>query len=72
VRQCDLINGKAGGSLTISGFNSGTDVIHLEGYSGTGVRTETVTNGSTQIVLTEGTKITLTGFGGGSSHPIFG
>jgi Ca-dependent carbohydrate-binding module xylan-binding len=68
----DLINGTAGGSLTISGFNSGTDVIHLEGYSGTGVRTDTVTNGSTQIVLTEGIKINPTGFVGGSSHPIFG
>lgn len=68
----DLINGKAGGSLTIDGFNSGTDVIHLQGYSGTGVRTETVTNGSTQIMLTEGTKITLTGFVADSSHPVFG
>jgi Ca2+-binding RTX toxin-like protein len=68
----DIVNGKAGGSLTINGFASGTDVIHLEGYTGTGVSSETVTGGSTNILLTDNTKITLTGFAGGSSHPIFG
>ena len=68
----DIVNGSAGGSLTISGFASGTDAIHLQGYAGSGIRTETVSGGSTQIVLTDNTSITLTGFSADASHPVFG
>ncbi len=72
VEQFKLISGQAGGSLVINGFVSGTDTVNLSGYTGTGIKSETVAGGSTNIVLTDNTKITLAGFSASGSHPVFG
>ena len=58
----DIVNGLSGGSLTISDFVTGQDAIHLSGYSGTGIKSEQVVQGSTQILLTDNTQIVLTNF----------
>ncbi len=69
----DLVNGKAGGSLLVSNFVPGTDVVHLQGYSGTGIQSQTVTGGSAQFVFTDGTKLILAGVPTTTpAHPIFG
>ncbi|MGI4799883.1 MAG: carbohydrate-binding domain-containing protein, partial [Janthinobacterium lividum] len=69
----DLVNGKAGGSLLVNNFLLGTDIVHLQGYSGTGIQSQTVTGGSAQFVFTDGTKLTLAGVSTTTpSHPIFG
>ena len=57
----DFIDGSAGGALTISGFRLGTDTLHLQGYTGSGVSSEQVVGGSLRIVLTDNTHVTLTG-----------
>ncbi len=57
----ELLNGQAGGSLTISDFTAGSDTINLQGYTGTGIQSEQVFGGSTSIMLTDNTKITLVG-----------
>ncbi|MGI4795891.1 MAG: carbohydrate-binding domain-containing protein [Janthinobacterium lividum] len=58
----DIVNGLSGGSLTISDFVTGQDAIHLSGYTGTGIKSEQVVQGSTQILLTDNTQIVLTNF----------
>ena len=69
----DLINGQAGGSLTINGFQAGADLIHLQGYAGTGVQSQqTLASGATLITLTDNTRITLAGYTASTSHPVFG
>nr|WP_321982986.1 hypothetical protein [uncultured Lichenicoccus sp.] len=68
----DLIQGHAGGTLAITGFHSGADIIHLQGYSGSAVRSEVATSGDTLITLTDNTRIDLVGFTAGNGHPVFG
>ena len=67
----DIVQGMAGGSLTVSGFAEGKDFLHLSGYAGTGIKTEQVVQGSTQIVLTDDTRIQLSNFTASNSHSIF-
>ena len=66
----NIVNGQAGGTILINDFTAGTDSIHLSGYAGTGIKSETVVNGSTQITLTDHTAITLAG-ATPNSHSIF-
>ena len=68
----DFTNGESGGSLTIANFTPGTDILHLQGYSGSGVSSETVSGGSTQIVLSDNTSITLTGVTDPYTRSVFG
>ena len=68
----DIVQGQAGGTLAISGFKSGTDVIHLQGYSGTGVQSEVTNSTGTLITLTDNTRIALIGFSASASHTVFG
>jgi len=58
----DLVKDISGGSLTISGFVGGTDLLHLSGYAGTGIKSEQIVGGSTQILLTDNTQISLHNF----------
>ena len=68
----DFINGSAGGTVNINDFIPGTDLLHLQGYSGTGIASEQVVGGSTRITLTDNTKITLAGVAGSNAHSLFG
>ncbi|WP_428374993.1 carbohydrate-binding domain-containing protein [Lichenicoccus sp.] len=68
----DLVQGQAGGTLAISGFKSGTDSIHLQGYAGTGLQSEVSYAGGTLITLTDHTRIALAGLSASSSHTVFG
>jgi Ca-dependent carbohydrate-binding module xylan-binding len=68
----NIVNGSAGGSLTVNGFTSGTDTIHLQGYQPTDITSEHVGGGSTQIVLSDNTHILLAGFTASSTNPVFG
>ena len=69
----DFIDGQAGGLLTIDGFQAGTDIIHLQGYAGSGVQSQQAApGGSTLITLTDGSRITLAGYAASSAHPVFG
>ena len=61
-----VIDGSAGGTLNIVGW-SANDSLHLEGYQGSGVASQTVSGGNTQIVLTDNTRITLQGYTGSGS-----
>ena len=54
-----IINGHAGNTLDLYGFNPANDHVHLQGYSGNVIASEQVTGGSTQIVLADNTKIVL-------------
>lgn len=54
-----IVNGQAGNTLNLYGFNASNDKIHLQGYSGSGITSQQVVGGSTQIVLTDNTKIVL-------------
>ena len=67
----DIVNGMAGGSLAISDFVQGRDFIHLSGYGGTGIKTEQLVQGSTQITLTDNTQIDLRNFVVSNGHSIF-
>jgi hypothetical protein len=58
----DIVKGVSGGSVTISGFIGGTDLLHLSGYAGTGIKSEQIVSGSTQILLTDNTQISLHNF----------
>ncbi len=66
----DIVNGLSGGSLTISDFVAGQDAIHLSGYTGSGIKSEQVVQGSTQIVLTDNTHIVLSNFTS-ADHSVF-
>ena len=69
----DVINGQAGGTLTINGFQAGTDLIHLQGYSGTGIQSQqSISGGSTLITLADNTRISLAGYTASNSQPLFG
>ena len=67
----DILMGEAGGSLTINDLRPGMDSIHLGGYTGTGIQSQTVTGGSTHIVLTDNTAITLTGITSTGGYSLF-
>jgi beta-glucanase (GH16 family) len=67
----DFINGQAGGAVKIFDFRFGSDSINLQGYSGTGIKSELVVDGSTEITLSDNTKITLDGVTDPTSHTIF-
>ncbi len=67
----DIVNGMAGGSLAISDFVQGRDYLHLSGYAGTGIKTEQLVQGSTQITLTDNTQIDLRNFVVSNGHSIF-
>jgi hypothetical protein len=56
----------------VNDFTSGTDILHLQGYQGTGITSEQVSGGSTQIVLSDNTRISLVGFAATSTDQIFG
>jgi hypothetical protein len=68
----NFVNGTAGGSLIVNDFTSGADILHLQGYQGTGITSEQVNGGSTQIVLSDNTRISLVGFAATSTDQIFG
>jgi Ca-dependent carbohydrate-binding module xylan-binding len=68
----NFVNGTAGGSLTVNDFTSGTDILHLQGYQGSGITSEQISGGSTQIVLSDNTRISLLGFAVSSTDPVFG
>ncbi len=55
----NIVNGQAGNTLDLYGFNPGNDHVHLQGYAGSGIASQQVTGGSTQIVLADNTKIVL-------------
>ncbi len=67
----DITNGSAGGELTLSGFNPRIDTLHLSGYAGAGIRLEQVVQGSTQIILTDNTRINLLNFAPSNGHSVF-
>ncbi len=60
-----FVDGGAGGSELISGFRTGTDVLALRGYPGSGtmagIANSQVTGGSTVLTLADNTRITLQG-----------
>ena len=56
-----IVNGQAGSTLDLYGFNPINDHVHLQGYSGSGIASQQVTGGSTQIVLADNTEIVLHG-----------
>lgn len=68
----DMSSGLSTGDLTLKNFIPGLDIIQLSGYTGTGVLSEKVVNGSTQIVLTDNTHIHLMGVSDPYSKSIFG
>ncbi len=55
----DFLAGHGGGTDVISGFRAGTDTLSFQGVA---VSSETLASGSTNLVLTDGTSITLAGF----------
>lgn len=55
-----FVNGYAGGSIVIEGFNA-SDNIAFGNYSGNPIASETVANGSDVMTLTDGTTITFVG-----------
>ncbi len=71
VEQVQFIDGQAGGTDTIAGFNPASDILVLNGYApgtiSTVVATATVANGATLLTLPDNTHITLTGATGVSS-----
>ena len=54
-----FLAGQGGGSDIISGFRAGTDALL---FKGVGIASETVASGSTNLVLSDGTQVTLAGF----------
>ena len=66
-----IVNGQAGSSLDLYNFNPTNDHVHLQGYAGSGIASEQVTGGSTQIMLTDNTKIVLHGVTQLSNQQIF-
>ena len=56
----EVINGSAGGTAVLNGFNTKTDHIALYGYAPSGIHTSTV-GGMTTLSLSDGTKIELPG-----------
>ena len=66
-----IINGQAGNTLDLYNFNPNNDKVHLQGYSGSGVASQQVVGGSTQIMLTDNTKIVLHGATQLSNQQIF-
>jgi len=49
------------GTDTISGFKQGTDKLIFNGFTGQAISSGTITGGNTQLTLTDGTEILLTG-----------
>lgn len=68
----NMLSGQSAGTLTLNNFVPGFDIIHLSGYSGTGISSETVVNGSTQVVLTDNTHINLIGVSDPYTKSVFG
>lgn len=66
-----IVNGQAGNTLDLYGFNPSNDKIHLQGYSASGIASQQVTGSSTQIVLSDNTKIVLHNVTTLSSEQIF-
>ena len=56
----EVINGSAGGTAVLSGFNTKTDHIALYGYAPSAIHTSTI-GGMTTLSLSDGTKIELPG-----------
>ena len=52
---------EGGGSEVINGFNASTDKLVFNGFTGSAVTSDQVTNGNTLLTLVNGTQITLTG-----------
>ena len=66
-----IINGQAGNTLDLYNFNPANDHVHLQGYSGSGITSQQVTGGSTQIVLADNTKVVLHGVTALTNSQIF-
>lgn len=64
-----FVNGKAGGSVVISGFKVGTDQVALYNYAPFTVAT-TITGGNITINLGDGTRLTLLGVTGLTANSI--
>jgi len=56
-----MVNGAAGGSVTISGFKVGTDQVGLFGYGANPIAANQIVSGSTVLTFTDGTRLTLAG-----------
>ena len=54
-----FLAGQGGGTDVISGFRAGTDALS---FNGVGVASETIASGATNLLLSDGTHVTLTGF----------
>ncbi len=67
----NLVAGRAGGSLTISNYDPGLDAIHLQGYPPAAVQSFQVLNGSTNVVLSDATRLTLLGVVMPSAQSVF-
>ncbi len=67
----NFVAGRAGGSLAISSYNAGLDAIHLQGYPPAAVQSFQVLNGSTNVMLSDGTRLTLLGVAMSSAQSIF-
>ncbi len=67
-----IVNGQAGNTLDLYGFNPSNDHVYLQGYSGSGIVSQQVSGGSTQIVLADNTKIVLHSVTNLTNTQIFG
>ncbi len=57
-----VINGQAGGALTIVGFRPGIDLVHAQGYAS--APRITLAGGNTTLTFTDNTTVTLAGVNG--------
>jgi len=65
VSVLDIVDGHAGGSLTVWDFDPSQDQLTLTGYgsgeASNAVANQSNSNGSTTLTLSDGTRITLVG-----------
>ncbi len=67
----DLVHGAAGGTISISNFNASLDTLHLQGYPSAAVMSTQTAAGSTNVVLTDDTRLTLVGVVVPSGQSVF-
>lgn len=68
----DVVNGNAGGTLILSGFTPGKDVVHLVGFDGTGIKNQIIGHSSSQFTLTDNTTIIVGGLRDIGAGSVFG
>lgn len=67
-----VVNGSAGGDLIINSFVPGNDVVHLVGFSGTGIQSQIIGHSSSQFTLTDNTTVIVTGLRDIGAGSVFG